>query len=211
MQQPLLRRLVVTALGLGALFTALVASSASVGAAVDPAVFTNNGCDVGNYACLEAAQPNVFTSYGCDIGNYSCLYSATGYPTYQYRYPYYAAPIYPYAYQYPYTYSYVVYLPPTTSTTPPPTTTTATGTIVSGYAAPVGQQVTTNVTGFTPGEQVTAAVTGPKGVTAVIGSAPAAADGSVTVYMTFPTRGTWLVTLKGQSSYRTVANLYQVQ
>jgi hypothetical protein len=206
-----MRRLVVTALGLGALFSALVASSVSVGAAIDPAVFTNNGCDVGNYACLEAAQPSIFTSYGCDIGNYSCLYAATGYPTYQYRYPYYTSTIYPYYYQYPYTYTYVVYLPPTSTTTTPPTTTTATGTIVSGYAAPVGQQVTTNVAGFTPGEQVTAAVTGPKGVTAVLGSTPAGADGSVTAFMTFPTKGTWLVSLKGQTSGHTVANLYSVQ
>jgi hypothetical protein len=209
MQQSLIRRLVVSALALGALIVALVASSVSVGAAVDPAVFTNNGCDIGNYSCLEAAQPSIFTSYGCDIGNYSCLYSATGYPTYQYRYPYYASPIYPYAYQYPYTYTYVVYLP--TTPAPPPTTTTATGTIVSGYAAPVGQQVTTNVPGFIPGERVTAAVTGPKGVTAVLGTASAGADGSVTVYVTFPTRGTWQVTLKGQISNRTVMNLYSVQ
>jgi hypothetical protein len=210
MNHPLLRRLVVTALGLSALLTALLASSASVGATIDPAVFTNNGCPVGNYACLEAAAPNIFTSYGCDIGNYSCLYNATGYPTYQYVYPYYASTIYPYAY-YPYTYNYVVYLPPTSTTTTVPTTTTATGTLVTGYAAPVGQQVTTNVTGFTPGEQVIAAVTGPKGVTAVLGSAPAGSDGSVTAYMTFPTRGTWMVSLKGQTSGHTVANVYSVQ
>ena len=94
MKHSLLRRLIVTAIGLGALSTALLASSASVGAVVDPSVFTNNGCDVGNYACLEAAQPNVFASYGCDIGNYSCLYGATGYPTYQYYSPYYYGPGY---------------------------------------------------------------------------------------------------------------------
>src|SRR4051812_8133665 len=60
MRQPLMRRLVVTATGLGLLFMALVASSVSVGAA-PPSIFTNNGCTVGNYACLQAAQPSIFS------------------------------------------------------------------------------------------------------------------------------------------------------
>jgi hypothetical protein len=202
-----MRRLVVTALGLGALFSALVASSVSVGAAIDPAVFTNNGCDVGNYACLQAAQPSIFASYGCDVGNYSCLYAATGYPTYQYRYPYYASTIYPYYYQPPTT--YVVYIP--TSSTTPPTRTTPTGTVVTGYSATVGQQVTTTVGGFAPGEMVTAVVTGPNNQSVVIGSAPAASDGTVTVSLTFPSAADWKLTLKGQASGKTVVNLYIVK
>jgi hypothetical protein len=207
MRHPLLRRFLVTTLGLGALFTALVASSASVGAAIDPAVFTNNGCEVGNYACLQAAQPSIFASYGCDVGNYSCLYAATGYPSYQYVYPYYASTIYPYYYQPPQT--YVVYIP--TSSTTPPTRTTPTGTVVTGYTATSGQQVTTTVGGFAPGETVSVAVTDPNGLTAQIGSAPAAADGTVTVSLTFPRAADWKVTLHGQSSGKTVVNLYIVQ
>jgi hypothetical protein len=207
MTHPLLRRFVVAALGLAALLTALVASSLPVGAAVDPAVFTNNGCPVGNYSCLQAAQPSIFASYGCPVGNYSCLYAATGYPNYQYVYPYYAATIYPYAYQPPTT--YVVYIP-TTSTTPP-TTTTAAGTIVTGYSATSGQQVTATVGGFTPGESVTAGVRSPNGQTAQIGSAPAAADGTVTVSLSFPSTGDWTLGLKGQTSGKTVANIYVVK
>jgi hypothetical protein len=202
-----MRRLVVTALGLSALSIALVATSPSVSAAIDPAIFTNNGCDVGNYSCLQEAQPSIFTSYGCDVGNYSCLYAATGYPTYQYRYPYYASTFYPYYYQPPTT--YVVYLP--TSSTTPPTTTTPTGTIVTGYTATVGQQVTTTVGGFTPGETVSAAVSDPNNMTVQIGSAPAAADGTVTVSLTFPRAADWKLTLHGQTSNKTVVNIYIVK
>src|SRR4051794_34094300 len=113
----LLRRLFVIVTGLGMLFTGLVASSVSVGA-IDPSIFTNNGCTVGNYACLQAAQPSIFMNNGCPVGNYACLAAAQpsifsnngcavgDYACLQARLSY---PAYSYQYYYrPYTYSYPV-------------------------------------------------------------------------------------------------------
>lgn len=202
MRQLLVRRFVVTATGLGLLFMALVASSVSVGAA-PASVFTNNGCPVGNYSCLAAAQPNIFSNNGCPVGNYSCLQAAIGNP---YGYPgFYPVPYvnpYPVGYYQPY---YNPYMYATQPTTP------MTATIVSGRAVSTGQQVTATVDGFTAGETVTASATGPNGQTLQIGSAPAAADGSVTVTITFPSAGTWQLTVHGQTSNKTVVDTYTVQ
>jgi hypothetical protein len=192
MRHPLLRRLVVTAVGLGALFTALVASSISVGA-IDPSVFTNNGCPVGNYSCLQAALASPSQP----------IYYPT--PPYMYGYPYH--PYYPY---YPYPVAYVqpyVYAPQP----PPAQAPTTSATIASGRSAATGRQVAIVVGGFTPDETVTASVTGPNGQSLQIGSAPAASDGSVTITLSFPSAGTWQVTVHGQTSGKNVVNTYTVQ
>jgi hypothetical protein len=191
MQHPLLRRLVVTAVGFGALFTALVASSISVGA-IDPSVFTNNGCPVGNYSCLQGALASPTQP----------IYYPT--PPYAYGYPYH--PYYPY---YPYSVPYVQ--PYAYAPQPQPAPAPAvSATIVSGRSASTGQQVAAVVDGFTPGETVTASVTGPNGQTLQIGSAPAASDGSVTVTLSFPSAGTWQVTVHGQTSAKNVVSTYTV-
>jgi hypothetical protein len=198
MRKSFIHRLIVAAAGAGLLFVALIASSISV-AALDPSIFTNNGCPVGNYACLQAAQPSIFSNNGCAVGNYACLRAAIGIPYYPYH-PYF----YPYPVGYPYGVPYA-YAPPA----PAPGTVTAT--IVSGRVVTVGQQVSTTVDGFTAGETVTASATGPNGQTLQIGSAPAASDGSVTVSITFPSAGIWQVTLHGQTSNKNVVNSYTVQ
>jgi hypothetical protein len=201
-----MHRLMATAIGLGVLFLALVASSTSVGA-IDPSIFTNNGCAVGNYACLQAAAPSIFANYGCPVGNYSCLQAALGYPTYPYYYRPYVYP-YPAAYYQPNT--YVIYNPYMYATQPA-TTTTATATIVSGRVVTTGQQVVATIDGFTAGETVTASVTGPNGQSLQIGSAPAAQDSSVTVTLSFPSTGTWQLTVHGQTSNKNVVNSYTVK
>jgi hypothetical protein len=67
------------------------------------------------------------------------------------------------------------------------------------------------VDGFTAGETVTASVTGPGGQTLQVGNAPAAADGSVTVSLTFPSSGSWTLTVHGQTSGKNVVNTYTVK
>ena len=78
----------------------------------------------------------------------------------------------------------------------------------AGTPATVGTPVTVAATGFTPGETVAASVIGPDGTTTQIGTAPAAADGSVTITITFPAAGNWQVTAHGQSSQKDVVNRY---
>jgi hypothetical protein len=203
MRQRFIRRLVVAATGVGMLFLALVASSISVGAA-PASIFTNNGCVVGNYACLQASQPNIFTNNNCAVGNYACLQAALGYPYYGYPGYYnapYGYPYYPVGYA-PYTYA------PAPAPAPAPT---VTATIVSGRVVTVGQQVSATIDGFTAGETVTASVTAPNGQVMQIGSATAAADGSVTVSLTFSSPGTWTLTVHGGTSNKTVTDSYTVQ
>lgn len=224
MRHQLLRRLIAASIGLGMLFMALIASSISVGA-IDPSIFTNNGCPVGNYSCLQAANPSVFTNNGCPVGNYSCLAAAQpavftnrgcavgDYACLQARLyygysPYYRPYGYPVSYYQPYA---VVYNPYMYATQPTTTTTTAPASIVSGRAVSAGQQVTATIDGFTAGETVTASATGPNGQTLQIGSAPAAADGSVTVMITFPSAGTWQLTVHGQTSGKNVVDTYTVK
>lgn len=96
-----------------------------------------------------------------------------------------------------------VYAPGTTAVQPPATT-PATGT------ATVGTPVTVTAGGFTPNESVSAWVTGPDGNVTQIGSAPAAADGTVTISVTFPSAGNWQVTAHGQSSQKDVVSRYTV-
>jgi hypothetical protein len=78
----------------------------------------------------------------------------------------------------------------------------------TGTAATVGTPVAVTATGFTPNETVSAWVTGPDGNVTQIGSAPAAADGTVTITITFPSAGTWQVTAHGQTSQKEVVNRY---
>ncbi len=203
MRQRIIRRLVVAATGVGMLFVALAAGSISVGAA-PASIFTNNGCAVGNYACLQAAHPNIFTDNGCAVGNYSCLQAALGYPFYGYPGFYNL----PYGYP-PYPVGYPGYVPYVYA--PQPAVPVVTATIVSGRVVTVGQQVSSTMDGFTAGETVTASVTAPNGQVMQIGSAAAAADGSVTVSLTFSSAGTWTLTAHGGTSNKTVTDSYTVQ
>jgi hypothetical protein len=181
MRSRLVRRLVGVAAGVALLSVALVAGSVSVG----------------------AAPPSLFTRNGCDVGNYSCLQDALGHPVFDNRgffyNPYSFAGYYPIAYYPPYAY------------VPIPAPMAVTATIVSGRVVTVGQQVAATVDGFAAGETVTASVTAPNGQVTQVGSAPAAADGSVTVGITFPSAGTWQVTLHGQTSNKNVVDSYTVQ
>jgi hypothetical protein len=86
----------------------------------------------------------------------------------------------------------------------------ATATIVTGRVAATGQQVVASIDGFTAGEMVSAAITGPNGQVMQAGSAPAAGDGSVTIMVTFPSAGTWQVTAHGQSSNKNVVDTFTV-
>jgi len=72
----------------------------------------------------------------------------------------------------------------------------------SPATATVNTPITFTLTGFAPGEQVSAFATGPDASVRQIGAAAANADGSVTVTVTFPSAGQWTVTAKGQSSQK---------
>ncbi|MGI8690376.1 MAG: hypothetical protein ACR2M3_17490 [Thermomicrobiales bacterium] len=76
--------------------------------------------------------------------------------------------------------------------------------------ATAGQPVTFSVGGFTPNETVSASVTAPDASVAQIGSAQAAADGTVTISLTFPAAGNWQITAHGQSSSKDVVTRYTV-
>lgn len=77
-------------------------------------------------------------------------------------------------------------------------------------SATVGTPVTITATGFTPNETVSAWATGPDGNVTQIGSAPASADGTVTITIAFPAAGNWQVTTHGQTSGKEVVNRYTV-
>lgn len=192
MRRLLLRRLVVIGIGLGALLTAAV-STVSVSAA-PPQVFTNNGCVVGNYTCLQ----NAVTA--CPNGNYSCLQNVFGNLYFGRPYLYSYAPYYPtVAYATPY---YV---------TAPAAPAAAMGSVVSGRLASVGQATSFSLSGFTAGESVMASITGPSGQVTQIGAAAASGDGVVTITVTFPSTGTWQVTAHGQTSNKNIVSQYTVQ
>ena len=76
--------------------------------------------------------------------------------------------------------------------------------------ATVGQAVTFTIGGFTANETVSASVTAPDASVAQIGSAQAAADGTVTIQITFPAAGAWQVTAHGQTSGKDVVTRYTV-
>jgi hypothetical protein len=77
-------------------------------------------------------------------------------------------------------------------------------------AATVGTAVTITAVGFTPNETVSAWITAPDSSVTQIGSAPASADGTVSISVTFPSAGNWQVTAHGQTSGREVVNRYTV-
>lgn len=79
-----------------------------------------------------------------------------------------------------------------------------------GTVATVGQAVTITANGFTPNESVAASVTDPSGMVTQIGTAPASADGAVSITITFPGSGNWQVTAHGQTSGKDVVNRYAV-
>ncbi len=79
----------------------------------------------------------------------------------------------------------------------------------SGTAA-TGQAVTFTVGGFTASETVSASVTAPDASVAQLGSAQAAADGTVTIQVAFPSAGNWQVTAHGQTSGANVVTRYTV-
>ncbi len=76
--------------------------------------------------------------------------------------------------------------------------------------ATVGQAVTFTLGGFTTNETVSASVTAPDASVAQIGSAQAAADGTVTIQITFPAAGAWQVVAHGQTSGKDVVTRYTV-
>jgi len=80
----------------------------------------------------------------------------------------------------------------------------------SGTAATVGTAVTITAVGFTPNETVSAWITAPDTSVTQIGTAPASADGTVSISVTFPSAGTWQVTAHGQTSGKDVINRYAV-
>ncbi len=77
-------------------------------------------------------------------------------------------------------------------------------------AATVGQAVTFNVGGFAANETVSAMVTAPDASVSQVGSAQAAADGTVTIQITFPSAGNWQVMTHGQSSGKDVVTRFTV-
>ena len=185
------RRLVVGAVGLGSLIAVLVGSGAVT--AAPPQVFTNNGCVVGNYTCLR--NMGVWPGFQ----NYRGLFYGNNY--------YGAAPFYNVAYGLPYANPYispyVAYAPAAPAS--------ATGSIVSGRSVGINQSVSVTNSGFTPGESVAASITAPNGQIIQIGSAAAAADGTVTITAAFPSAGNWQITAKGQTSGKSVVTPYTVQ
>ncbi|MHB8644851.1 MAG: hypothetical protein ACYDAR_03555 [Thermomicrobiales bacterium] len=73
----------------------------------------------------------------------------------------------------------------------------------------VGQSVTFSISGFTANETVAAWVTAPDASVTPIGSTQAA-DGSITIVISFPSAGNWQVTAHGQSSGIEVVTGYTV-
>jgi hypothetical protein len=193
MRRLLVRPFLLAATLFSAVFLALIAT-VSVSAA-PASLFTNNGCTVGNYACLQAMGvhfPHIHVVVPYPVPGYAPAYGAMPYPT-------------------SYTNSYMPsYASMPASTTSYGTSGSATATIVSGHAVAAGQQVAATVDGFTPGEMVSASVTAPNGQVMQVGSAAAAADGSVTVMVSFPSAGTWMVTTHGQTSNRSVVDTFTV-
>jgi len=186
MRRLLVRPFLLAATLLGVLFLAVL-SSVSVGAA-PPQLFTRNGCAVGNYACLRAMGVRFV-------------------PPRAYVAPY-IAPNYLPAYgAMPYGPNYTAMPSPASGYG---SSGSATATIMTGRVASTGQQVTASIDGFSAGEMVTASITAPNGQVMQVGSAAAAADGSVTIMVTFPSAGTWQVTAHGQSSNKTVVDAFTV-
>ncbi len=91
---------------------------------------------------------------------------------------------------------------PAPATVPAPASGTGTAT--------AGQPVTFSVGGFTPNETVSASITAPDASMGQIGSAQAAADGTVTISLTFPAAGNWQIAAHGQSSNKDVVTRYTV-
>ncbi len=198
MRRVLSRRLVMAVVGLGSLIAVLVGSGAVT--AAPPNVFTNNGCAVGNYTCLRNAGvwPGWQNWRGFYWGNY--YYGSAPFYNVAYGFPRYYGY---YGYANPYINPYVSYVPAGTAS--------VSGSIVSGRTAGVNQSVSVTLGGFTPGEAVAASITAPNGQITQIGSAAAAADGTVTVTATFPSTGSWQITVKGQTSGKSVVTPYTVQ
>ena len=111
---------------------------------------------------------------------------------------------------YPYAPGVVVNPVPAPAPAPAPVPVPAPAPVPGVGTAMVGQAVTFTIGGFTANETVSAAVTAPDASVSQLGTAQAAADGTIIIQITFPAAGNWQVTTHGQTSGKNVVTSYTV-